>query len=293
MPTTYAHYKHGEAVKERVKPEARKIIEMYPELFHFGVHGPDLLFYYDALKKNPVNRLGSAIHSRPGREFFEPAVEVLRQVEQEKKGDVNPSLAYLYGFLCHYTLDVCCHGYIQEKIDKSGITHSELEAEFDRELLVRDGKDPVSSKLTGHLVPSGKNARVISRFFGEVNQEEILKAMKDMVKYLDLLVLPQKWKRNTVLLLLRVAKQYDGKHGLIINYEKNENCADSTEKLLQLMDAAVDLAASLIDEFPSLESGIFEYNFSSINEPEHAIYPVKMDGVVIYPDECGDNLKQS
>ena len=275
MPTTYAHYRHGEAVIQRVKPEARRIIEKYPELFHFGVHGPDLLFYYDALKKNPVNRMGNAIHSRPGREFFEPAALILSQVEREKSSDLGPSLAYLYGFLCHFSLDVCCHGYIQEKIDASGISHSELEAELDRELLVRDGMDPVSTKLTGHLVPSGRNARVISRFFEGISREEILKAMKDMVKYLDLLVLPEKWKRSGVLFLLRAAKQYDSKHGLIINYEKNMACADSTEKLLQLLDAAVPLAASLIDDFPALDNEIFGYDFVSVNEKNHSFYSVR------------------
>lgn len=293
MPTTYAHFKHGEAVIQRVKPEVRRIIEKYPELFHFGVHGPDLLFYYDALKKNSVNRTGNAIHSRPGIEFFEPAALVLKQVERERSSDLEPSLAYLYGFLCHYSLDVCCHGYIQEKINASGISHAELEAELDRELLVRDGKDPVSAKLTGHLVPSGRNARVISRFFVGISREEIFKAMKDMVKYLDLLVLPEKWKRNSVLFLLRVAKQYDSKHGLIINYEKNMACADSTEKLLQLFDAAVPLAASLIDAFPALDNEIFDYDFVSVNEKEHAIYPVRVEGEIIYPEVKGPDRERA
>lgn len=283
MPTTYAHFKHGEAVRERVNPEAKKIIDKYPELFHFGVHGPDLLFYYDALKKNPVNRLGSAIHSRPGKEFFGPAAEVIRELEQEKSGDLNASLAYLYGFLCHYSLDVCCHGYIQEKIDASGISHAEIEAELDRELLVRDGLDPVRAKVTGHLVPSGRNARVISRFFGGVSQEEILKAMKDMVKYLDILVMPEKWKRGFAFLVLRLAKQYDGKHGLIINYEKNVECNDSTEMLLELFEAAVPLAVSLIDGFPSLEKDVYDYDFVSLKEKDCEVYPVMRGNGVIYP----------
>lgn len=265
MPTTYAHYKHGETVTGKVSEEARKVILAYPELFHFGVHGPDLLFYHDALKRNAVNEMGHVIHEEAGRDFFEPAVKTIETVRKELKGDYRASLAYLYGFLCHYSLDVCCHGYIQEKMNASGISHSEIEAEFDRELLVRDGLDPVSTFLTGHLVPSGKNARVISRFFEWVSQEEIFKAMKDMVKYLNLLVLPNKAKRGAVLALLKLAGQYESKAGLIINYEKNMACADSTEHLITLFDRATDLAVTLIESFPTLDNEVFDYNFGSVN----------------------------
>lgn len=278
MPTTYAHYKHGETVTKKLSSEKRQVIEKYPELFHFGVHGPDLLFYFHALQKNHVNQMGHAIHSQSGRTFFEQSREILEQVKKEREGDYMPSLAYLYGFLCHFSLDVCCHGYIQEKIDQSGVSHLEIEAEFDRELLVRDGLDPLRTKLTRHLAPSGKNARVISRFFKGVSQEEIFRAMTDMVKFLDLLVVPQKTKRRIYLNLLKLAGQYEEKHGLFINFEKNPECADSTEKLMGLFDAATELAVKLIEAFPAVEDKAFGYDFCSLSclEPFHGeIYPVE------------------
>lgn len=275
MPTTHAHYRHGEEVQKRVSPKAREIIEKYPELFHFGVHGPDLLFYYHALKKNPINQLGSAIHRRSGAEFFERAKVVLEELSEENNGDYRASLAYVYGFLCHFSLDVCCHGYIREKVDESGVTHGEIEAELDRELLVREGLDPVSTILTGHLMPSGKNARVISRFFEGIGQEDIFKAMKDMVWYLNMLVLPGKAKRGVILALLKLVGQYESKHGLIINYEKNPLCEDSTEKLLTLFDDAVELAVKLIDEFPALSDEVYAYDFGSIHPGDYSVYAPK------------------
>ncbi|MCR5459375.1 MAG: zinc dependent phospholipase C family protein [Acetatifactor sp.] len=274
MPTTHAHYVHGEEVRKKINPGAREIIDKYPELFHFGVHGPDLLFYYDALKKNPVNQTGGKIHDLPGRDFFENAAKVLQGLSEEESGDYRPSLSYIYGFLCHFALDLYCHGYVQEKMDASGVSHAEIEAEMDRELLVREGLDPIRTKLTGHLVPSGKNARVISRFYEEISQEEVFKAMKDMVKFLDYLVLPQKVKRAVVLGALKAVGQYDGKHGLIINYEKNPECADSTERLLSLMEKAVDFAAGLIDAFPEMGNE-FRYNFLSIDPASGEVYPAK------------------
>ncbi len=267
MPTTYAHYRLGTEVREKVSPEAGKVIKEHLELFHYGVHGPDLLFYYKALRRNPVNEEGHRLHQLPGEYFFSRAAELLR--EEKEGGDLEASYAYLYGFLCHFALDVCCHGYIQEKMDASGITHSEIEAELDRELLVMDGKDPVRQKLTGHLKPSKEGARVISRFFEGVGEEKIYQAMKDMVRYLNLLVLPGRGKRGIVLRLLKISGHYESKHGLIINYEKNPDCADSTEKLIGLYQKAAELAAELIDGFPAVVRGeaelpeIFRYNFGS------------------------------
>ncbi|MBO4749277.1 MAG: zinc dependent phospholipase C family protein [Lachnospiraceae bacterium] len=275
MPTTRAHYKHGEEVREKVNPKAREIIDKYPELFHFGVHGPDLLFYNDALKKNHVNQEGARLHSLPGRYFFENAVSVLEQMKAEESSDYKPALSYIYGFLCHFALDVCCHGYVQEKMDASGVSHTEIEAEMDREILVREGLDPVRTKLTGHLVPSGKNARVVSKFYEGISQEDVFKAMKDMVWFLNALVLPNKLARGLVYRLLKAVKQYDTKHGLIINYEKNEECTDSTERLLSLSEDAVVLATELIDSFPELSNDAFRFNFTSIDPDTNEKYAME------------------
>ncbi|MCR4599478.1 MAG: zinc dependent phospholipase C family protein [Acetatifactor sp.] len=274
MPTTRAHFRHGEMVREKVKPEIREVIDKYPELFHFGVHGPDLLFYYDALKKNPVNRMGGTLHDLAGSYFFNHAVTVLEDLQKENSGDYKPSLAYVYGALCHFTLDVCCHWYVQEKMDESGVSHTEIEAEMDREILVREGKDPIRAKVTEHLVPSGKNARVVSRFYEGLTQEDIFKAMKDMVKWLDQLVMPSKVKRAVVFGLFRALGQYDDKKGLIINYERNEKCIDSTEKLIDLMEAAVDVAVDVINAFPEMDD-FFRYNFISIDPETQEIFTIQ------------------
>ena len=36
-------------------------------------------------------------------------------------------LSYACGLVCHFALDVTCHGYIDEKIEASGATHTEIE----------------------------------------------------------------------------------------------------------------------------------------------------------------------
>lgn len=37
-------------------------IEYHRDLYDIGLHGPDILFYYKALKSHPVNQQGHTVH---------------------------------------------------------------------------------------------------------------------------------------------------------------------------------------------------------------------------------------
>lgn len=93
------------------------------------------------------------------REFFAPAKEAYAAAE-----DKGSALAYLLGFVCHFALDSACHGYIENKIAVSGVTHTEIESEFDRSLLLQDGATRCrrSSPITSCRA---KQTRASSRHF--------------------------------------------------------------------------------------------------------------------------------
>ena len=160
MPSTYAHYRMGQEVIKQVSVPAHDIIMKHKQLYDIGLHGPDILFYYHPLVTNPVNAIGYGLHERSGKYFFGKAAEII-----ETASDKEAALAYIYGFICHFALDSTCHGYIDEKIVQSGVSHTEIEVEFDRSLMIEDGKDPVRQDLTKHIVPSMENASVIAQFF--------------------------------------------------------------------------------------------------------------------------------
>ena len=105
MPSTYAHYRLGQQVRRELEGNERKIIEKYPQLYLIGLHGPDILFYYKPLRPNPVNQIGYDLHGHSGKEFFERAKNIINS-QKEKE----PFLAYTYGVLNHFALDVSCHG---------------------------------------------------------------------------------------------------------------------------------------------------------------------------------------
>ena len=264
MPSNYAHYRMGQEVRDCLENEEKKIVEEYPELFLIGLHGPDMLFYYKPLIRNKVNRIGHGMHDKAGKEFFANAAEVIK-----KHSDKAAYLSYVYGFICHFALDETCHGYIGEKTAASGISHTEIESEFDRMLMIKDGYDPIRHRLADHIVPSMGNAEIIQAFFEEVDRVAVRGALKGMIRNSNLLTAPSKAKRMLIYTFMKMTGNYKEMHGLLINYQKNPRCDDSTERLWSLYQQAKELAITLITEYRSyLEGGkdlnqIYNYTFGS------------------------------
>lgn len=242
MPSTYAHYRFGQAVLAGLPEPLQSVIRGDLELYHIWLHGPDLLFYDHPLWSVPVNRVGYGTHERSGEDFFAPAAELLSTL-----GFSQAHLAYLYGFLCHFALDRACHSYIDEKIAASGVRHTEIEVEFDRMLLVRDGMDPLRQSLTDHIHPSPESAAVIAGFFPAVTAKQIFHAEKAFVSYNKLLIAPGNAKRRLIHALLRLTGNYTEMHGLLVNRTPNPLCADSNEILMRLYTQAIPAAQVLIE----------------------------------------------
>ena len=244
MPSTYAHYRMGQEVANSVPEQMKKIIDENKQLFDIGLHGPDILFYYHPLATNKVNAIGYEMHEHLGREFFEDAAKVIKEKQYDPR-----YLAYAYGFICHFALDVTCHGYIDDQIAESGISHAEIEVEFDRNLMLADRLDPITQKLTNHIIPSENNSEVISPFFQNINPNEVKEALSGMIKYNNLLIVPSKIKRQFVYALLRISGNYKEMHGLMVNFRENPACEDSTKILSQLYHNASERAVKLISEY--------------------------------------------
>lgn len=257
MPSTYAHYRLGQEVLGQLPGGIRTTINSYKQLYDIGLHGPDILFYYKPLWSCPVNKQGYDMHGRSGREFFENAAKVISRLDAR---DERAALAYVYGFCCHFALDVSCHGYIDEKIAASGVSHTEIEVEFDRSLMIKDGFNPLTHSLTDHIIPIHENADIIRRFYDNLTTDEVVQALDGMIKYNKLLIAPSHLKRYMIYALLGITGNYKEMHGLLVNYRANPQCADSTEKLYKFYDNAVRLAVRLISEFRDSASGALPFN---------------------------------
>lgn len=244
MPSLYTHAKFGEEVLKTLPASVAKQANQYPELFYIGLQGPDILFYYKALSSNKVNRIGYGQHDLPGFEFFEPARKVARRCK-------NPEAAfsYLAGFICHFTFDTQCHPYIATvEVDKQ-LSHSEIEVEVDRRLMEDDGRDSLRYLASDQMVPSDFNAEVISWFFPEVTEKEVKKALKGMRLYNKALRSPSKCKRRVLRMGLKKAGKLESLGGLIVNYQENPKCTESTDTIIKLCKAGIPVACKLIVEY--------------------------------------------
>ena len=146
MPSNYAHH-HLEIVcgglcRQSCASMPRRTGRCLP----LDSTGRIFCFYYMAMGRNPVNSVGYDTHDRTGTDFFTCAARAW-----ESAGQPPEMLAYLLGVVCHFTLDAACHGYVERKIQASGESHTKIETEFDRYLMVANGLDPLRHRLTGHI----------------------------------------------------------------------------------------------------------------------------------------------
>lgn len=242
MPAAFAHYSFGQLVLEKLQKDHKVKIVKHIDLFHIGLHGPDILFYYKPLKPNHVTKKGHALHRETAKSFLEKAKRKIQLVE-----DKDGALAYICGFICHFMLDSECHPYVRE-LEKSGASHNEIETEFERLLLVKNNLDPLSHKSTTHIYPKMEYASCISRFYDEITQEEVLKALKSMKFYLNMLVAPRPLKRSLLQLVLKISGN-DGMIGLIMKPYPSLKCSKSSQTLYDIYSNAVLPAAKLMDDF--------------------------------------------
>lgn len=247
MPSTYAHYRFGCEVFRRLPKEMAGSVRRYRPLYLAGLHGPDLMFYYKPLIAHPVNQIGYELHNSTGKDFFERGVRLVRE-----SSDPDMSWAYLCGVVCHFVLDSFCHPYVEEKIQKSHVKHTEIEGAFDRALMVHDGLNPVAHRLTDHILPTETYASVIAPFYAPATAEQVHQAMKSMIRYNGFLTAPSPVKRAAVRGILKLSGNYPEMHGMMITEKKDRRFADSDQRLYEMYKKGLHAAPSMIREIREL-----------------------------------------
>lgn len=225
-------------------------IEANRELFDIGLHGPDILFYYRVFMKNHVTQLGYDLHDRMADEFFRNALKVI-----EASGDKGAARAYIYGVICHFALDSECHKYVEKMIQVSGISHAEIEMEFDRMLLTEDYIEPVTYLGTKHIHPNRKNAEIIAPFYEGITAEEMKKALSWMILIHKLLLAPKERKRKILFRVMKLTGMYRSHKGMVMSLEPNPECEKYCCLLKKQYAGAVPLAAGLILKYQKVLFG--------------------------------------
>ena len=181
MPTTYTHDLFGKLLYKELSDPVREVIRRHGNLYRIGLHGPDIFFYY-MLHHGPVFSFGEKMHDQCADEFFENGMTLYRKSGSEE------ILAYLLGFGGHYLLDSACHPYVNEMSSNGVISHTLLEKEYDRHLMIRTGRDPLFYRPSDCIVPKRRYAWVIHQVIPDMSPRTI---------YLSLVHM--KWITNSML----------------------------------------------------------------------------------------------
>lgn len=247
MPSTYAHYHFGNMLIDSLDKRFKDTVIKYRELYDIGVHGPDILFYYEPYHQNETSDIGYNMHDINASEFFKRAYKSYQEYDEKEA-----MMAYLLGFVSHFSLDYIDHTYVEAKIRASHVSHTEIEVEYDRHLMEKDGLDPFKKDPASHLHPTDFNIEVISHFFRETDKKHVAKSLKSMVFFLRLLRASSDFKRNALYTAFKAVGKYDELHSQVISKEKNPLCLDSSMRLDKLEKWAIQL-------FSELSVNLYEY----------------------------------
>lgn len=244
MPSTYAHYRFGSMLLPTMPGDVKRTIQRFRRLFDMGLHGPDIFYYYSPIIKSGTSFLGIKFHEQTGREFFQ---RVCRAVRLERS---EAAAAYLYGVLCHYCLDSCCHPFVREQAALGEATHAQIETEFDRFLLEKDGKvPPCSQDLSRHMRLTPGEYETVAKFYPPASARNVESAVKGMAFFAKLLAAPEGAKRTVLAKGIDlVASSY---RGMLMTVGPDPQCAHLDTELMALYEKAAQLFPEMLNQLLS------------------------------------------
>ena len=274
MPALYAHLRFGEEVSKTLPEAYKNLIQRYPEAFALGTQGPDILFYHRPMKANEIRKRGTDLHKLSGEEFFLSQGEKLLQAASggDALEENGAFAAYICGFLCHFTLDVCCHPYIDGHSCEA-VTHGKIESEFDKYILRKDGK-PIRGYNTATPIEDKNGTKEAVAKCLDVPEENIALSIKTMRKYNGWFSKKCELFHGFVHLILKIAGM-ERKFGDMFLHKKDDPlCAEINEALLVKWQDAIPQAAALIEGYfghltewvhaQTTDTELFRYNFSGL-----------------------------
>lgn len=110
MPGFITHYLYGCKSIHAIESKALKeIIRDNKKVCALGLQGPDIFFYYPYSFTCNKKHIGSVMHVYETGNFLRNVAMKVREMSGKER---EIGIAYLAGFLGHYSLDTTCHPYV-------------------------------------------------------------------------------------------------------------------------------------------------------------------------------------
>lgn len=241
MPSNYAHYRFGKELLPTLPADVRRPIQRFRRLYDVGLHGPDLFYYHNLLTRDTVVSLGHKYHSQTGREYFTRICDRLKQEPTEA------AVAYLYGALAHFCLDSVFHPFVLAHTADGKISHTQLEAEFDRYLLTLDGVEhPHTYDCSAHMKLTRGECVTVAGFYPPATPDNVLLSLRNMAWSTKTMAVPEGAKRSVVRKAMSLANS-DIK-GQLLPTRPNRSCAALDEEMMARYSWAAELFPKLVEQ---------------------------------------------
>lgn len=235
MPANYAHYRFGKLALPSLPAEARQCIGRFRRMYDIGLHGPDILFYYNPAMDTPVGQLGHSYHTHSGQLFFPQAC---------LKADSEAARSYLLGLLGHYCLDSACHPYVNRLVDIGEARHIALESELERRLLLADGvASPQTFDMSKRLRLTRGECMTVAQFYPPATGANISRSIKLMSFCTHFLASPKREQREK--LLRRIKPELCD---IFIPETENEDLALYVDELVTLYNQALERYPKMVEQ---------------------------------------------
>ena len=112
MPSSVTHNFFSCDVHEKLNNKIKVLINPCINEYKIFAQGPDPYFFYDfhlTKRSKEIYKISKAMqHSKINKHFL----SLINYIYEKKYYSNSQVMAYLYGQICHYTLDSTCHPYI-------------------------------------------------------------------------------------------------------------------------------------------------------------------------------------
>lgn len=162
MPSSMTHTYFGCDVLEKLPQYCKNKINGSLEYYKLFCQGSDPFMFYRFFigkKSKEGMRLQNMMHSSYTRDFF---IHTIEYIHRKKYDNCSEVMAYLYGYICHYYLDLYAHPFISyqagvfDKNDKLSYmcqgAHQRMEYDIDLYMILeREKIKPYRFKVYQHI----------------------------------------------------------------------------------------------------------------------------------------------
>ena len=163
MAGSLTHLYFTKDIYNKLNKDQKELLKNHQDLLNIYGQGFDVLFF-DFLNKN--RKLSNYFHNNNTKDFF---INTIKYIKDNKLEQNPEAISFLYGFICHYSLDTIVHPYI---IFRSGYFYKKRK----KETLKYNGvHDEYETYIDSYFVNERENKNIneidISKFLNYKNYE--------------------------------------------------------------------------------------------------------------------------